>query len=163
MSPQSGLPQSNRTGDFDVFALPAIMSAMGITLDEVLDNLANNSGLKGLSGVSGDIRDIESAAEQGNQQAQLAIDVFTTSIRHYLGAYLVELGGVDVIAFTGGIGENGANIRSAVCQGLNEMGIVLDAQKNESAEGECQINSEDSRTAIWITPTNEELIVAPAS
>ena len=135
MSPQSGLPQNNRVGDFDPFALPLVMEQTGKSLAEVLDMLANQSGLLGLSGVSGDIRDIEQAAAAGNARAQLALDVFAAAVRHYLGAYLVELGGADVIVFTGGIGENGAALRAAVCRDLEELGIVLDPAANAARHG----------------------------
>lgn len=160
MSPQSGLPQNNRVGDFDPFALPLIMQRTRKTLDEVLEILAKQSGLLAVSQVSGDVRDIAEAANQGNTQAQLALGLYTTSVRHYLGAYLVELGGADVIAFAGGIGENRAEIRSVVCAGLQELGIELDANLNATAQGETSIHAPTSRVQIWIIPTNEELIVA---
>ena len=160
MSPQSGLAHNNRVGDFDPFALPVIMKATGKSLDEVLDELAERSGLLGLSGVSGDVRDLEEAAAKGNERARLALDVFVAGIRQYLGSMLVELGGADAIVFTGGIGENGVDIRAAVCANLAELGIELDAAKNVSAKGEVCISSPESRTQIWIVPTNEELIVA---
>jgi acetate kinase len=160
MSPQSGLPHNNRVGDFDPFALPVIMKATGKTLDQVLDDLACRSGLLGLSGVSGDVRDLEQAADAGNERAKLALDVFHTEIRRHLGGLLVELGGADVIAMTGGIGENGARTRQAVCAGLEELGIVLDDAANAAAKGECKISAAPSRTQIWIVPTNEELVVA---
>ncbi|MBI1901137.1 MAG: acetate/propionate family kinase [Planctomycetia bacterium] len=160
MSPQTGLPHNNRVGDFDPFALPVLMRRLGKPLEEVLHDLAEKSGLLGLSGLSGDVRDLEEAAAKGNNRAQLALDVFTSSIRHYLGAYLVELGGADVIVFTGGIGENGVNVRRAVCRDLVELGIVLDEEKNQKAKGETAIHAAASRTQIWVIPTNEELIVA---
>lgn len=160
MSPQSGLPHNNRVGDFDPFALPLLMRKTGRSLDELLDDLASSSGLLGLSGSSGDVRDLEAAAAAGEAQARLALDVFTSAVRHYLGAYLVELGGADAIAFAGGIGENGTKTRADVCAGLEELGIVLDAEANATATGESRINAPDSRVQIWIVPTNEELIVA---
>jgi acetate kinase len=160
MSPQSGLPQNNRVGDFDPFALPVLMDGMGKSLDEVLELLANQSGLQGVSGKSGDVRDLASAASGGDERAQLALDLYTTSVRHYVGAYLVELGGADVIAFAGGIGENGDAVRSAVCRNLSELGIELDEEKNAGANGEGPIQAVGSRTQIWIVPTNEEIIVA---
>lgn len=160
MSPQTGLPHNNRVGDFDPFALPVILKATGKSLDELLEDLAERSGLLGLSGLSGDVRDLEEAAATGNERAQLALDVFVSGIRHYLGAYLVELGGADVIAFTGGIGENGKRIRTAVCAGLEELGIKLDPAANETAQGETKISAADSRVQIWVVPTNEEIIVA---
>ena len=159
-SPQTGLPQNNRVGDFDPFALPLIMEGTGKTLDEVLSILANSSGLAGLSDISGDLRDLEQEAEKGSERARLAIDVYTTSIRQYLGAFLVELGGADVVVFTGGIGENSQSVRQAVCRDLVQLGIVLDAEANKSAQGESKINADNSQTEIWVVPTNEELIVA---
>jgi len=160
MSPQTGLPHNNRVGDFDPFALPVVMKQTGKSLDEVLAELAQNSGLLGVSGVSGDVRDLEEAAAGGNQRARLALDIFTSAVRHYLGAYLVELGGADVIAFTGGIGENGAAVRAAICQGLVPLGIELDGALNEPARSEAKISAEASRVQVWVVPTNEELIVA---
>ncbi len=160
MSPQTGLPHNNRVGDFDPFALPVIMKRTGKSLEEVLDDLACRSGLLGLSGVGGDVRDVSEAAEKGNERAQLALEVFAGAVRQYLGAYLVELGGADAIVFTGGIGENRASFRTRVCEGLEELGIVLDAEKNAAARNEAPIHAESSRTQIWVIPTNEELIVA---
>lgn len=161
MSPQSGLPQNNRVGDFDPFALPALMEATGKTLSQILEELANRSGLLGLSGgLSNDLRDLEEQAAKGNGNARLAIDVFVAAVRQYLGAYLVLLNGADAIAFTGGIGENSASIRQAVCDRLDWFGIRIDAERNRSATGEQAIHATGSRVAIWILPTNEELIVA---
>ena len=160
MSAQSGLPQNNRAGDFDAFALPWIMQKTGKSLAEVLAILANQSGLLGISGVGTDYRDIAEAAAAGNARAKLALDVYAANVRHYLGAYLVELGGADVIVFTGGIGENAAELRTAVCRNLAELGIVLDAAANERARGEVSIHAPQSRVQIWVMPTNEELVVA---
>ncbi len=160
MSPQSGLPHNNRVGDFDPFALPTVMAATGRSLDQLLDDLACRGGLLGVSGVSGDVRDLEAAASQGNARAQLALDMFTSSIRHYLGAYLVELGGADAVVFTGGIGEKGANIRRAVCRDLEDLGIVLDDEANTQVKGEASIHAAHGTIKLWVMPTNEELIVA---
>jgi acetate kinase len=159
-SAQSGLPQNNRVGDFDPFALPQVMKLTGRTFEGVLELLAEQSGLLGLSGVSGDLRDIEQAADEGNARAKLAIDVFAADVRHYLGAYLVELGGADVIVFTGGIGENRARFRAAVLRDLEELGIALDPALNNAAGGEARISAARSRVQVWVVPTNEELIVA---
>lgn len=160
MSPQSGLPHNNRVGDFDVFALPVLLKQTGKTLDELLEILASKSGLLGLSGTSGDVRDIAEAAEKGDARAKLAFEVFAGSVRHYLGAYLVELGGADVIVFTGGIGENRASFRSLVLKDLEDLGIVLDPAANDAAKGEAPIHAANSRVQVWVMPTNEELIVA---
>jgi acetate kinase len=161
MSPQTGLPQNNRVGDLDPFCLPMIMEHTGLSLPDVLRKLSTEAGLLGLSGgVSGDIRDLESAADQGNADARLALDVYIAEIRRQLGGMLVALGGADALVFTGGIGENGQRIRSAVCQGLVELGIDLDEARNATARGEARLESAQSRAQIWIIPTNEELIVA---
>ncbi|HEX5269605.1 MAG TPA: acetate/propionate family kinase [Gemmataceae bacterium] len=159
MSPQSGLPHNNRVGDFDVFALPALMRATGKTLEQLLDDLANRSGLLGISGHN-DLRDIEAAAARGEERSQLAFDVFVASVRHYLGAYLLQLGGADAIVFTGGIGENSAAMRAAFCANLDWFGIALDPALNARAKAEMRIDAAGSRVQLWTMPTNEELIVA---
>jgi len=160
MSPQSGLPQNNRVGDFDPFALPLILRHTGDSIDEVLQTLAEQGGLLGISGTSGDVRDLETSAAAGDERARLALDVFTSGVRHYLGAYLVELGGADCIVFTGGIGENSGGIRAAVCMGLDSLGIAFDAGRNASARGEARFDAPTSKVQLWIMPTNEELVVA---
>ncbi len=160
MTPQTGLPQNNRVGDFDPFALPLIIERTGMSLEEVLSRLASHGGLLGLSGQSGDIRDLESAAASGDSPAQLALDVFVQEIRRHLGGMIVAMGGVDAIVFTGGIGEKGARIRAAVCEGLEELGIVADADANQAVSGEATFHAPQSRTQLWVIPTNEEVIVA---
>jgi acetate kinase len=116
--------------------------------------------MEGLSGISRDLRDIEAAANGGNERAKLAIDVFVASVRHYLGAYLLQLGGADAIVFTGGIGENSPTIRAAVCANLDWFGIAVDPLLNKKGEAESRIDALGSRVQLWIMPTNEELIVA---
>ena len=161
MSPQTGLPQNNRVGDLDPFCLPMIMQHTGLPLTEVLKQLSTTAGLLGLSGgISGDIRDLEQAADSGNADAQLALDVYVAEIRRQLGGMLVALGGADALVFTGGIGENGKRIRTAVCAGLGDLGIELDDALNQTARGEMRLESSNSRAQIWIIPTNEELVVA---
>ncbi len=162
MSPQSGLPQNNRVGDIDPFCLPLLMQHSQKSLEEVLRTLATQGGLLGLSGgLSGDIRDLEAAAAQGHAKAQLALDVYVAEIRRQLGGMLVALGGADAIVFTGGIGENGRQIRSAVCRGLEDLGIVLDPQRNQQTGAvEARIDDPRSRIQLWVVPTNEELVVA---
>lgn len=163
MSPQTGLPHNNRVGDFDPFALPVLLKATGKSLEELLDDLAERSGLLGISGLSPDVRDLEEAAAKGHARADLALNVFAGSIRQYLGAYLAVLNGADVIVFTGGIGENSVRVRRQVCENLDFAGIRLDATLNEKAKGECCISAADSRTQIWVVPTNEEIVVARQS
>lgn len=161
MSPQTGLPHNNRVGDFDPFALPILMKATGKSLEELLGELGSKSGLLGVSGLSGDVRDLEEAANKGHEGAKLALKVFVSAIRQYLSGYMAVLGGIDAVVFTGGIGENSRFIREQVCAGFEWAGMKLDAEKNQSASAEEQsIAHSESKTDIWIIPTNEELVVA---
>jgi acetate kinase len=164
MSPQSGLPNNNRVGDFDAFGLPVILRETGKSLEDVLAILTCKSGLEAIGGCGNDLRDIEAAAAEGNPKAELAIANFVDAIRHYLGAFLVDLGGADVIAFTGGIGENSKAIRDRVCQGLGWFGIELDPALSAATEpAERVISSAASRVQVWVLPTNEEIVVARQS
>jgi len=159
MSPQTGLPHNNRVGDFDPFALPVLMKATGKSLAELLEDLSSKGGLLGMSGLSGDCRDLEEAAANGHARAKLALDVFHSAIRQYLGGYLTVLGGADAIVFTGGIGENSVSLREKVCSNLEWAGIRLDTERNKSATEESQIQADDSNVQIWVVPTNEEIVV----
>jgi acetate kinase len=161
MSPQSGLPQNNRAGDFDPFALLHVARATGKGFEELLADLSSKGGLAGMSGTSGDMRDLEEAADAGSGPARTALEVYVASIRHWLGAGIVELGGVDGIAFAGGIGENSPRTRAAVLAGLEDLGIAVDAAANATpAAGERPLQAAAARVAVWVIPTNEELIVA---
>ena len=161
MSPQSGLPQNNRSGDVDPYALLHVSKTTGRSLEDLLVELSTRAGLAGMSGTSGDMRDLEAATANGNEAARVAIDVYISSIRHWLGGGMVELGGLDAIAFTGGIGENSPATRAAVVAGLTDLGIEIDSTANKSdATGERRIEAAQSPVAIWIIPTNEEVIVA---
>jgi acetate kinase len=159
-SPQSGLPQNNRVGDIDVFAVLHMMKKLGLNPDQMAALLGSRSGLAGISGTSGDLRDLTQAAAAGDKRSQLALDVFVRAIRHYLGAFLLELGGVDVITFSGGIGENSAEIRSAVLKDLSAFGIELDAERNRTLKGEGAISTDSSAVRVLVVPANEEAIVA---
>ena len=161
MSPQSGLPQNNRVGDLDAEALPYAVKTLGISIEEAQRQLAKEGGLKGLSGVSNDIRDISTAAEQGNANAKLALDVFVASARHWIGSYFFQLNGADAIVFTAGIGENRVELRAAICADLDQLGIVLDPVKNAATKAtEAVISADDSKVKVLVIPTNEELVVA---
>jgi acetate kinase len=161
MSPQSGLPQNNRVGDLDSFALPFVMRSTGLTLDDAEKLLCKESGLKALSGGYNDIRDIQSQAAHGNADAQLAIDVFVHQARHWIGSYFLQLNGIDALVFTAGIGENDVAVRKAVCANLDRLGIELDEGKNASAKSrEAVISTPQSAVKVMIIPANEELVVA---
>lgn len=159
-SPQTGLMNNNRCGDFDPFWCNYLTKKLNVSLDELLDTLAKKSGLLGASGVGGDVRDIAAARDAGSERAKLALEVLVGDIRRYLGASLVELGGADVIVFTGGIGEFRTDVREAAVEGLEELGIVLDKDVNAKTLGvETKISAPNSRVEIWVIPTNEEIIV----
>src|SRR5262249_3364953 len=138
---------------------PVLLRATGKTLEQLLEDLANRSGLLGLSGRN-DIRDIEAAAARGEERSRLALAVFVAAVRQYLGAYLLLLGGAEAIVFTGGLGENSVAMREAICADLDWFGIALDPVRNREAKGEAPIHAGNSRVQLWIMPTNEELIVA---
>jgi len=161
MTCQTGVMHASRVGDFDAFALLKLLQS-GIDLDTIWTGLGKEGGVLGLSGVSPDMREVEQAAADGNERAKLALDAFVESVRHYVGAQLVVLGGTDALVFTGGIGQNGREIRTAVCAGLDFAGIRLDEAKNEAAPRgvESRIDDGSGGAQIWVLPTNEELIVA---
>ncbi|MEJ2010065.1 MAG: acetate/propionate family kinase [Acidobacteriota bacterium] len=163
MSPQSGLPQGRRVGDIDAFAVLFMMKRLGIGVDEMASLLAGQSGLAGASGTSGDVRDLANESESGNERARLALEVFVRSIRHYIGAFLVELGGLDVLTFSGGIGENSVEVRKAVCRGLGAFGIELDEARNQAAQRGATISTSQSSCRVLVVPTNEEIVVARAA
>jgi acetate kinase len=160
MSPQGGLPNNNRVGDFDAYAIPVIMKATGMTFEQVLAEMSSKGGLLGISGLSGDCRDLEDASAKGHDRAEKALKLFEASIRSYVGSYLALLGGADVIVFTGGIGENSERIRTNVCRNMEWAGIELNAQKNAGLKGEACISTDSSRIQVWTVPTNEEIVVA---
>ncbi len=162
MSPQSGLPHNNRVGDLDAEALPYVVKTLGLSIEEAQRQFAKEGGLKGLSGgFSNDVRDIQEAAAKGNAQAKLAIDVFVSEARRWIGGYFLQLNGADALVFTAGIGENRAELRAAICANLDQLGIVLDAEKNAATRAtETVISAPESRVKVMVIPTNEELVVA---
>jgi acetate kinase len=160
-SPQSGLENATRHGDLDVFAVLYMMERHGWSTEEVRRQLAKGGGLAGLSGVAGgDLRDIEAAAAAGSGRAALALDVFAYEVKKTIGAYAAAMGGLDAVAFTGGIGENSARLRAACLEGLGFLGIELEAGRNEMQSGDRLVSAESSKVAVLALATNEELIVA---
>ena len=162
ISPQSGLPHNNRVGDLDVFAALHIMEKRGLTAAEMARKLSSEAGLAGIAGGTGDVRDLAEAAARGDRRARLALDVFVRAVRHYLGAFLVELGGLDVLTFSGGIGENSAPVRAAVCANLAAFGIELDEERNRALRGEGRISRDGAAVTVLVLPADEETIVARA-
>ena len=159
-TPLAGLPMGTRSGDLDAGILEYLMNKHGYNIDEMLNVLNKKSGVLGISGVSSDFRDLESAAPQGNQRAQLALDVFHYSVKKYIGAYAAAMGGVDAIIFTAGVGENGPDTRAEAVAGLEYMGVKLDPEKNNTRGKEVDIATDDSKVRILVIPTNEELMIA---
>lgn len=160
-SPQSGLPQNNRVGELDSGAIPFAMRMFNLDLEQVERVLTKESGLLGLSGISNDIRDIEREAGEGNADAQLAIDHLVVSIRHWVGAFAWQMGGLDALVFTAGIGENFKELRAAVCAGLEGFGLVLDEARNMACRAvEAEISAEGSKVKVLVLPANEELVLA---
>jgi acetate kinase len=160
-SPQSGLENATRHGDLDVFAVLFMMERHGWSIEEVRRQLARGGGLAGISGVEGgDVRDLEQAAANGNRCAALALDVFVYEVKKTIGAYAAAMGGVDAVAFTGGIGENSPRLRGACCAGLEFLGIHLDRERNENGSGDRAISPEGAPVTVLALTTNEELVVA---
>ncbi len=159
-STQYGMIQSTRCGDLDAFAVLYLMDKEGFSTDEIRRQLIEESGVKGISGTSGDMRDVEAEIKEGNDSARLALDTYVYGIKKYIGAYIAALGGVDVIAFAGGIGEKSATTRAKICAGLDWCGIHLDSEKNDKCSGEVDLSARNSRTKILVVSTNEELIVS---
>ena len=159
-STQYGMIQSTRCGELDAFAVLYMLDKEGYSTDEIRRQLVEDSGLKGISGTSGDMRDVEAAMAAGDDNARLALDTYVYGVKKYIGAYIAALGGVDVIAFAGGIGEKSRTTRAKICEGLEWCGIHLDARKNEQATGEAELSVDNSRVKILVVSTNEELIVS---
>jgi len=144
-----------------VFAVLYLMERCGWTIPEMRRQLARQGGLAGLSGIpGGDVRDLEAAAAQGNADAALALAVFAYQVRKTIGAYAAAMGGLDAVAFTGGIGENSARLRARCCEGLEFLGVRLDPVRNQQASGDRLLSEPGSPVAVLALATNEELIVA---
>ncbi len=159
-TPLAGLPMGTRAGDLDAGILQYVMNKYGLSIDEMLNVLNKKSGVEGLSGVSSDFRDLENAAAEGNEKASLSREKFAYEVKKYVGAYAAAMGGVDAIIFTAGVGENDAGIRAMVCEGLEYMGVKLDAEANKQRGKELVLSAPDSAVKVLLIPTNEELMIA---
>ncbi len=160
MTPLEGVLMGTRSGSVDPASLQFIMNHEGLDIDQMLEVLNKKSGLLGVSGLSSDMRDIEEAARQGNEQAQIALDLLYNGIRKYIGAYAATMGGVDVVVFTAGIGENSPILRESVLDGMGFLGMELDKEKNKLRGEERDISTPNSKVRILVIPTNEELVIA---
>ncbi len=160
LTPLAGVPMGTRSGDLDAAVAQFIMNKYNMSADECLNMLNKKSGVLALSGVSSDFRDIEEGAAAGNEDCTLALDKFAYEVRKYIGSYAAALGGLDVLVFTAGVGENSASMRERICQGLEYMGVKIDTEKNAIRGKEAIISADDSKVTVWVIPTNEELMIA---
>ena len=160
LTPLEGLIMGTRSGDIDPAIVTFLMEKEGLSAKEVDNMLNKKSGVLGISGVSSDFRDIEEEAEKGNKKAQLALDMFHTRVKKYIGAYAAQLGHVDALVFTAGLGENSAESREEICKNMDFLGIEIDTNVNKVRGKETLISTENSKIKVYIIPTNEELVIA---
>lgn len=161
LTPLEGVMMGTRSGDIDGGAVTFIQKKLGLDADGISDLLNKKSGIAGLTGLSSDMRDIENAAKAGNEKAIAAQESYFYRIKKYIGAYAAAMGGIDVLVFTAGVGENQVCMREAACQGLEFMGIKIDVEKNATIHGEeAVISTPDSKVKVVVIPTDEELMIA---
>lgn len=160
LTPLEGLVMGTRSGDLDATVVTFLQEKENLSPAEINNILNKKSGVLGVSQLSSDFRDLENAANEGNKQAQLALDMFVGRVKKYLGAYMAQLGRVDAIVFTGGIGENSKTMRANIVAGMEELGLILDIKKNDMRGEEALISTDESKIKIYVVPTNEELMIA---
>jgi len=159
-TPLAGIIMGTRSGDLDPAIVTYLMDKEDLDIAEINNVLNKKSGLLGLSGVSSDMRLIEEAAADGNERAQLSLEIFNKTVLHYIGAYVAEMNGVDAIVFTAGIGENGPETRQQICENLTYLGLEFDEAANNCRGKEVEITKPGSKVRIFVIPTNEELMIA---
>ena len=159
-TPLDGLIMGTRCGSVDPSAIDFVEKKKGFTPDEMTEYMNKQSGFLGVSGVSSDNRDITAAAEQGNERAKIATEIFCYQIKKFIGSYVAAMNGVDAVIFTGGIGENAPDVRALACSNLDFFGIKIDEKANNVRGKLAKISTEDSRAQVWVVPTNEELLIA---
>lgn len=160
-TPLAGITMGTRTGDIDASIIPYLMEKEGITdINEMINVFNKKSGLLGLSGVSSDMRDVEDAAAEGNERAQLSLDIFYNRVQKYIGQYVALMNGVDAIVFTAGIGENSVETREILIDGINWFGAEIDKEKNAVRGEERIISTDDSKVKVLLIPTDEEVMIA---
>ena len=160
LTPLEGLPMGTRSGNLDPAILQFIMNKYGYTADEMLNILNKKSGVLGISGVSSDFRDLDKAAEEGNERAQLALDMFHYWVAKVVGSYVAAMNGVDAIIFTAGVGENSSYTRAAICEYFGYLGVKIDPEANAKRGQDIMISTPDSKVKVYVLPTNEELVIA---
>ena len=160
LTPLEGLIMGTRSGDIDPTAVTYIMQENNISPKEMENILNKESGVLGVSGVSSDFRDLEAAAKEGNERAQYALDMFITRAKRYIAGYMAEIGSVDAIVFTGGIGENSIEMRKDIMDGFQQFGIEIDEEKNNVRGGAHEVSTDDSKVKVMVVATNEELMIA---
>ena len=160
MTPAEGLVMGTRSGDLDPAIPLYLANELDASPDDIDDLINKESGLLGVSGVSSDMRDVQRAAREGNPRAKLALTIFCYRIKKYIGSYAAAMGGLDAIVFTGGIGENSADVRAAVCDNMEFLGIELDPEKNADLSGPADISKPSGAVRILLVPTNEERMIA---
>ncbi|MCD4846790.1 MAG: acetate kinase [Candidatus Aegiribacteria sp.] len=155
-----GVMMGTRSGDVDSAVLIDLVQNHDVSISELKDMVYKKSGVLGISGISSDQRDVEDAAENGNERAELALELFASSVRKYIGAYAVTMGALDAIVFTAGVGENGPHMRERICMNLEVLGARMDPEKNDFKGEQRDITANGSRVKILVIPTNEELMIA---
>ncbi|MBQ7470952.1 MAG: acetate kinase [Prevotella sp.] len=160
LTPLAGVMMGSRSGDIDASAVTYIMEKLGKKPQEMADYLNKQSGVLGISGISSDMRDVENAAKEGNKRAELALKMYNYRIKKYIGAYAAAMGGVDVIVWTAGVGENQIGTRMEACSGLEFLGVKMDAEANNTRGKEALISAPDSKVQVWVVPTDEEIVIA---
>ncbi len=161
LTPLEGLMMGTRSGDIDGGAITFLEKKLGLDADGMSNLLNKKSGVLGITGISSDMREIESANDEGNERAKLALDMYSYRIKKYVGAYAAAMGGCDIIVFTAGVGENQASMREDVCRNMEYMGVKLDVEKNKTIRGEeAIISTPDSKVTVCVIPTDEELMIA---
>ena len=160
LTPLAGVPMGSRSGDVDPSVVTFLMEKENISPKEMSNILNKKSGKLGLSGVSIDDRDIEAAANEGNKRARLAIDNFVYQVAGYIGRFVAQMNGVDVITFEAGIGENGIGVRKEICEYLKYLGVEIDEEKNNCRGKEVEVSTPNSKVKVYVVPTNEELMIA---
>ena len=160
LTPLAGLMMGSRSGDIDASAVTYIMEKLGKKPQEMADYLNKESGVLGITGISSDMRDIENAAKEGNEKAILALDMYAYRIKKYIGSYAAAMGGVDVIVWTAGVGENQIGLRMDAVEGLEFLGIKMDAERNNVRGKETILSADDSKVKVVLIPTDEEIVIA---